>query len=180
MAFTNCFLCDYQLSERAITCPKCGDPDPHHVDFLIDKIKTVLKRCACPRYSDGIMECYGDSEQVDIFHKVCDVFLTETLQEISDLKPQKLRGCITKFLPPYMAKRYFERLERIIFEHNSIILALSDYLFSPLLNIENLVETSKLNYLLTPSLKRPFYLKGVGKVEDVKHHTLLFEAVCEL
>ena len=113
-------------------------------------------------------------------HKVCDVFLTETLQEISDLKPQKLRGCITKFLPPYMAKRYFERLERIVFEHNSIILALSDYLFSPLPDITNLVEISKLNYLLTPSLKSPFYLKSVAKVEDVKHHTLLFEAVCEL
>jgi hypothetical protein len=173
MPFSNCFLCDYRLSEKAITCPKCGDPDPHHVGFLIEKIRTVLNQCACPKYSDGIMECYGDSEQIDIFHKVCDTFLTQTLQEISDLKPRK-------FFPPYMVRRDYKRLKRIIFEHNSIIFALSDYLFSPLPDIENLVEMSKLDYLLTPSLKRPFHLKGVAKSADIKQHTLLHEAVYEL
>ena len=180
MPFSNCFLCDYRLSERAITCPKCGDPDPHHVGFLINKIRTVLKRCACPKYSDGIMECYGDSEQVDIFHKVCDVFLTETLQEISDLKPQKLHSRIASFFPSHMNRWDYKRLERIIFEHNSIILVLSDYLFLPLPGIENLVEISKLDYLLTSSLKRPFHLKGVAKIADIKQHTLLYEAVYEL
>jgi len=175
MTFSNCFLC-----ERAITCPKCGDPDPHRVGFLTDKIRTVLNHCACPRRSDGIMECYGDSEQVDIFHNVCDVFLMETLQKISDVKPQNLRGRIAIFFPSYIARRDYKRLERMIFEHNSIILALSDYLFSPLPDIANLVEISKLDYLLTPSLKRPFYLKSVAKIADIKRHTLLHEAVCEL
>jgi len=161
MTFSNCFLC-----ERAITCPKCGDPDPHRVGFLTDKIRTVLNHCACPRRSDGIMECYGDSEQVDI--------------KISDVKPQNLRGRIAIFFPSYIARRDYKRLERMIFEHNSIILALSDYLFSPLPDIANLVEISKLDYLLTPSLKRPFYLKSVAKIADIKRHTLLHEAVCEL
>jgi len=180
MQFSNCFLCNYRISKRAITCPKCGDPDPHHVGFLIDKIRTVLNHCACPRRSDGLMECYGDSDQVDIFHKVCDAFLTETLRKISNLKPQKLHSRIVNFFPSHIVRRDYKRLERIIFEHNSIILALSNYLFSPLPDIEKLVETSKLNYLLSPSFKRPFYLKGDTKVEDIKHHTLLYEAVCEL
>jgi len=180
MAFSNCFLCDYQLSERAISCPKCGDPDPHHVGFLIDRIRTVLNQCACPRRSDGLMECYGDSDQVDIFHKVCDAFLTETLREISDLKPQKLHSRIVNFFPSHIVRRDYKRLERIIFEHNSIILALSDYLFSPLTDIANLVEISKLDYLLTPSLKHPFHLKGVAKIADIKQHTLLYKAVYEL
>jgi len=180
MTFSNCFLCDYRLSDRAITCPKCGDPDPHHVDFLINKIRVVLNECDCPRYSDGIMECYDDSDQIDIFHKVCSMFLAETLQEISDLKLQKLRGFIVHFFPSYMFRRNSMRLERIIFEHNSIILAVSNYLFSPLPNIEKLVETSKPSYLLTPSLKPPFYLKGIAKIEDIKHHTLLYEAMCKL
>ena len=126
------------------------------------------------------MECYGDSEQVDIFHKVCDTFLTETLQEISDLKPQKLHSRIVNIFPSHIVRRDYKRLERIIFERNSIILALSDYLFSPLPDIENLVEISKLDYLLTPSLKRPFHLKGIAKIADIKQHTLLYEAVYEL
>lgn len=180
MPFSNCFLCDYQLSEKALTCPKCGDPDPHHVGYLIAKIRTILNQCACPKYSDGIMECYGDNDQIDIFHKVCDTFLAETLQEISNLKPQKPLARLANFFPHYMVGRNYKRLARIIFEHNSVILVLSDYLFLPLPDIENLVEISKLNYLLTPSLKPPFHLKGVTKIEDIKHHTLLYEAILEL
>ena len=180
MTFSNCFLCDYRLSDRATTCPKCGDPDPHHVGFLIKKIRTILNQCACPRYSDGIMECYGDSDQIDIFSKVCDTFLTDTLQEISNLKLQNLRCHIANFFPLYMFRRDYRHLKRVIVEHNSIVLAVSDYLFSPLPNIEKLVEISKLNYLLTPSWKRPFYLKGVTKIEDIKHHSLLYEAMCKL
>jgi len=180
MTFSNCFLCNYRLSDRATACPKCGDPDPHHVGFLIKRVRTILNQFACPRYIDGIIECYGDSDQIDIFYKVCDTFLTDTLQKISTHKPQSLRGHIANFFPSYMFRRDYKHLKRLVFEHNSIVLAVSDYLFSPLPNIEKLVETSKLNYLLTPSLKRPFYLKGVAKIEDVKHHTLLHEAMCEL
>jgi len=108
------------------------------------------------------------------------MFLTDTLQEISNLKPQNLRGHIGNFFPLYMFRRDYKHLKRVIFEHNSIILAISDYLFSPLPKLEKLVETSKLKYLLTPSLKRPFYLKGVATIEDIRHHTPLYEAMCEL
>ena len=180
MTFSSCFLCGCRLSDRATACPKCGDPDPHHVGFLIEKIRTILNQCACPRFSDGIMECYGDSDQSNIFYKVCDTFLTDTLQEISNLKPQNFSGHIGNFFPLYMFRRDYKHFKRVIFEHNSIVLAISEYLFSPLPKIEKLVETSKLNYLLTPSLKRPFYLKGVAKVENIRHHTPLYEAMCEL
>jgi len=180
MTFANCFLCNHRLSTRAIICSKCGDPDPHHVNFLINRIRAVLNKSVCPRYSDGIMECYDDSDQIHIFHKVCSMFLVETLQEISNLIPHKLSGSIANFFTKYLSWRGHKRLERVIFEHNSIVLAVSDYLFSPLPNIEKQIETSKLSYLLMPSLKPPFYLKGIAEIEDVKHHALLYEAMCKL
>lgn len=180
MRFSNCFLCDYKLSERANFCPKCGEPDPHNVDFLIKKIKRILNQCACPRYSDGLMESYDDADQIKVFHTVCEALLMETLNEISEVKPSSLYEFMANFLPPTLISRGFKPLHRTVFDHNSIVIALVDHLFSPLPNIESVVQTCKLNYLLRSAFKPPFYLIGVESIESIKRHKPLDEAVQNL
>lgn len=180
MRFSNCFLCYYQLSERAKFCPKCGEPDPHNVDFLIKKIKRILNQCACPRYSDGLMESYDDADQIKVFYTVCEALLMETLNEISEFRPSKLYEFAANFLPSTLIFQGYKPLHRTVFEHNSIVIALADHLFSPLPNIESVVQTRKLNYLLRSAFKPPFYLIGVESIEGIKRHRLLDDAVRNL
>lgn len=59
-------------------------------------------------------------------------------------------------------------------------MALTDYLFSPLPNIESVVQTCKLNYLLRPAFKSPFHLIGVESIGGIKRHKLLDDAALNL
>ena len=180
MPLIRCCVCNGRISVNAQICPKCGDPDPQYVQFLINKIIAALRECWCPVGQRNLDEAFDTDERTAFFHKVCELLTARSLSDMVTCRQNGSNQYIGTLIPFNLPKPIRKAVKTIALQHNYMIHALSRYFFDEADVTEQDVVQYRCRYFLRASIKAPYYCKGDLKDSDVNPYSELDDLLLDL